>query len=86
MSHISNKQPIRLKYHPERDYENVLDALNELNQMQGVSEPLTGVNRRHALGAEQDYPAASGAFHDGNFDADPADMGRTEGSYRNGLQ
>ncbi|MCI8299428.1 MAG: hypothetical protein HFG73_02530 [Hungatella sp.] len=81
MRNISNKQPIWLKYHSERDYENVLDALNELNKMQGVSEPLTGVNRRYALGAEQDYPAVSGAFHDGNFDADPADMGGKEEKY-----
>lgn len=81
MQNLHNKQPIRLKYHPERDYEKLMDALNELAEMQGVSEPLIGVNRRHALGAEQDYPAASDVFHDGNFDADPADMGRKEENY-----
>lgn len=80
MKNISNKS-IRLKYHPERDYEKLMDALNELAQMQGASKPLAGVVTRHALGAEQDYLAASDALHNRNFDADPADMGRKEENY-----
>lgn len=76
-----NRQLIQLEFQLRRGYSKQMNVLKEMAEMQGVPEPLMGVIASYALDAEQDYLAASDAFHGGDFEAGPAGMGRLEGKY-----